>query len=532
MASSTALVQLTDREMGPVEQGLAPYNGVGGAVGEPLERRLERLRQDREAHSRKQVWTKDAHGGPYRKASAATVQINQGYDPLIQLPDGRDRPADLGYERVKTGPTSNFVGNHMTQGAIDLVQAQLEQPARATLLLGAGSTEPQLPRLLDSSETDAAAAVAGAAPRPLQHYRWLDDGGSVRVEVPVDQAQLGCSAAGASVTCTIQADRLELLICAPSAPDTQEANSPSTLNSAPSSGSSAASGAPAACQRLLLHPLHAAVVPAGCRCYVKGLPALPPGLVGYGATHIVVELCKADAQQEWAALLASRALSAPAAGGGPNPKDQPDVAALRRALRQKLSRGAALPIEGDTSSTKAAPSTGTPSDGDSGAEAAAAVLHAEAQAACQAALLQAEALVAAGQHAEALHATAPCLPLLPALGLENASLELQLRALRGHCQAQLGCLKRAVAEYGAAIQAAQVAPDASGAAAAAPTSPGMLAQLLLARAALYEQQEQLQAALADAQLAASLRVEQAPAQPLAMQAAERLRRACRQAARM
>lgn len=109
---------------------------------------------------------------------------------------------------------------------------------------------------------------------------------------------------------------------------------------------------------------------------------------------------------------------------------------------------------------------------------------------------------------------------------------VQLQALRGHCRAQLGCLKQAVGEYGAAIKAAQ-APEADSAAApAAPTSPGMLAQLLLARAALYEQQEQLQAALADAQQAASLRLEQSAARALAVQAVERLRQACRQSARM
>ena len=34
---------------------------------------------------------------------------------------------ELGYERVKVGPTTNFVGNHMTQSAIDLVQAHLQK---------------------------------------------------------------------------------------------------------------------------------------------------------------------------------------------------------------------------------------------------------------------------------------------------------------------------------------------------------------------------------------------------------------------
>lgn len=111
---------------------LVPH-GASGALADPLarERLVERLRQDREAHSRKQIWTKDAHGGPYRKARIAAtarsrsggpepaaacghrhgrlmrpltprpcssnsgpqVNANKGYDPLIQLPDGSDRQA-------------------------------------------------------------------------------------------------------------------------------------------------------------------------------------------------------------------------------------------------------------------------------------------------------------------------------------------------------------------------------------------------------------------------------------------------------
>lgn len=70
MAGSTALVQHGARDLAPAEQSLTPYSGRGAEVGEPVERKLERLRQDRQAHSRKQIWTKDAHGGPYRKASA------------------------------------------------------------------------------------------------------------------------------------------------------------------------------------------------------------------------------------------------------------------------------------------------------------------------------------------------------------------------------------------------------------------------------------------------------------------------------
>jgi hypothetical protein len=36
---------------------------------EPVERKMADLRHDRVAHSRKQIWTKDAHGGPYQKVS-------------------------------------------------------------------------------------------------------------------------------------------------------------------------------------------------------------------------------------------------------------------------------------------------------------------------------------------------------------------------------------------------------------------------------------------------------------------------------
>ncbi|KAK9829923.1 hypothetical protein WJX72_008670 [[Myrmecia] bisecta] len=83
---------------------------------------MESRRADRERHYHRTIWTKDAHGGPYRKSNAMT-----GYDPLLQLPDGQSKSVVCGYERAESGPTTNFVGNHMTQGAIDLVQAELMQ---------------------------------------------------------------------------------------------------------------------------------------------------------------------------------------------------------------------------------------------------------------------------------------------------------------------------------------------------------------------------------------------------------------------
>ena len=38
-----------------------------------------------------------------------------GYDALVDGPDGRTISPALGHERPQRGPTTNFVGNHMTQ---------------------------------------------------------------------------------------------------------------------------------------------------------------------------------------------------------------------------------------------------------------------------------------------------------------------------------------------------------------------------------------------------------------------------------
>ena len=42
-------------------------SGSNRDVGRPQSQVLDGLRQDREEHRHKQVWIKDAHGGPYRK---------------------------------------------------------------------------------------------------------------------------------------------------------------------------------------------------------------------------------------------------------------------------------------------------------------------------------------------------------------------------------------------------------------------------------------------------------------------------------
>lgn len=296
---------------------------------------------------------------PQEAMPARHVHAASDACPLLSLPllPPPAPQTELGYERVKVGPTSNFVGNHMTQGAIDLVQAHLEQPAGHALLLGStGGQGCPPPRLLSTSaDTEPAGAAAPPPPRPLHRYCGVDGGSSVRVEVPVDRMRLS-GTEGARVTCSIQTDRLELLVSAPCPPAAEQECGHSSGGAQPGSGSSAAAASgPTACRHLLVHPLHAAVVPARCRCSVKGLPMLPPSMPGStedkgepaaaelppeggnhhtatfplppGATHIVVELCKADAELEWAALQASQALTTHAWAGGAS--GHPDVAALR-----------------------------------------------------------------------------------------------------------------------------------------------------------------------------------------------------------
>lgn len=69
------------------------------------------------------VWTKDPHGGQYRIDKGPGAR--KGYDALEQKSDGTIIKRAPGYEKPQSGPTTNFVGNHMTQGAIDLVQYEL-----------------------------------------------------------------------------------------------------------------------------------------------------------------------------------------------------------------------------------------------------------------------------------------------------------------------------------------------------------------------------------------------------------------------
>lgn len=160
---------------------------------------------------------------------------------------------ELGYERVKVGPTSNFVGNHMTQGAIDLVQAQLDLCHRAALLkLDAGDTG--RPQLLQTAALSAQPSLEAATFRKIHVYHWSDDGSKVTLDIPVQQMELGDDN-HAAVTCKFTASELDLQAVVRS-------NDP------------CASPAPQR-YRLLVSPLHASVLPHACHCYSWGTPGLP-----------------------------------------------------------------------------------------------------------------------------------------------------------------------------------------------------------------------------------------------------------------
>ena len=85
---------------------------------------------------------------------------------------------ELGFvHAVEVGPTSNFVGNHMTQGAIDLVQAELGQrPSMAKRMQQAQNTVIRAPqvRLL--------VTVPGPPPRLLTDGAEAGSGGCTVVQ--------------------------------------------------------------------------------------------------------------------------------------------------------------------------------------------------------------------------------------------------------------------------------------------------------------------------------------------------------------
>lgn len=87
------------------------------------------------------------------------------------------------------GPTTNFVGNHMTQAAIDLVQAHLQPPREpvsnpGALRLTQGAEHG--PKLLQVTPPQSE-QHAGSPIRALDRYRWQDAAESVDISVELPQ---------------------------------------------------------------------------------------------------------------------------------------------------------------------------------------------------------------------------------------------------------------------------------------------------------------------------------------------------------
>ena len=130
------------------------------------------------------VWTKEPHGGEYRIDKGPDVR--RGYDALEQHSDGTMIARAPGYEKPQSGPTTNFVGNHMTQGAIDLVRYELTKidPNREVFrarLDRARGVERKLPELLSVTTADVGVREERTG---IEKFTWWDSDGSITLKIP------------------------------------------------------------------------------------------------------------------------------------------------------------------------------------------------------------------------------------------------------------------------------------------------------------------------------------------------------------
>lgn len=151
------------------------------------------------------VWTKGAHGGKYKISMGPGART--GYDALEQNPDGSALTVAPGYEKPDSGATTNFVGNHMTQGAIDLVQNELTRPdpdgdTRMARLDAARGIKRMPPRLLAPDELGPASIPSPpTVTRPVERYAWADDDDELVVVVRLgDLLGVPADMEGAKVT--------------------------------------------------------------------------------------------------------------------------------------------------------------------------------------------------------------------------------------------------------------------------------------------------------------------------------------------
>ena len=135
------------------------------------------------------VWTKDAHGGAYKISMGPGAK--SGYDALEEKPDGTALVIEPGYEKPPTGATTNFVGNHMTQGAIDLAQDALTAPdpdrearlERLEQARGATRLPPVQLHALPSTEKEIDVALRPAKKTPIERYTWSDTETAVTITI-------------------------------------------------------------------------------------------------------------------------------------------------------------------------------------------------------------------------------------------------------------------------------------------------------------------------------------------------------------
>ncbi|KAG2494101.1 hypothetical protein HYH03_007740 [Edaphochlamys debaryana] len=164
----------------PASWALAELEAPPPTPEQVLARRdaLAAARAAAEAHHHRDVWVKEPHGGPYRKAvsrSAPGAAASPAGPLAAWSPPAALRGCGPGYEAVRVGPTSNFVGDAMSSGAVDLVRAELEQlrlcgPHQALpappLHLHPHARDAQPPASLGAPLATTAGAAAGRLPPP------------------------------------------------------------------------------------------------------------------------------------------------------------------------------------------------------------------------------------------------------------------------------------------------------------------------------------------------------------------------------
>lgn len=116
--------------------------------------------------------------------------------------DGRgDAEVEPGYEKIEVGPTTNFVGNHMTQAAIDLVQAELHGDGdEACDMLALAGQESRVDRNL---KREKVAKKQLKQVQPVDRYMWVDEGEKIRIT-------LRTPARDGSIECTFTPEKVQV----------------------------------------------------------------------------------------------------------------------------------------------------------------------------------------------------------------------------------------------------------------------------------------------------------------------------------